>query len=57
MDASYLSSTEKALEYFQVNEQQGLSEQQVRISLDKYGRNGTVYHHISHRKNVLIFPP
>ena len=47
MDASYLSSTEQALEYFEVNENQGLSEQQVQRALEKYGRNGTVHHHIS----------
>ena len=46
MDASYLSSTEEALEHFKVNEDQGLSEQQVRKALEKYGRNGTVHHHI-----------
>lgn len=39
MDAPYLFSTEKALEYFHVNEQQGLSEQQVQRALEKYGRN------------------
>ncbi len=43
MDASYLSSTEKALQHFQVNELQGLSEQQVQRALAKYGRNGTVH--------------
>ena len=47
MDASYLSSTEQALEYFEVNENQGLSEQKVQKALGKYGRNGTVHHHIS----------
>lgn len=47
MDASYLSSTEQALEYFTVDEHRGLSEQQVQIALEKYGRNGTVHHHIS----------
>ena len=57
MDNSYLCSTEQALEHFQVDEQEGLSEQQVRRSLDKYGRNGTVHHHISDPKTVLILPP
>lgn len=57
MDALYLVSTEKALEQFQVNEQQGFSEQQVQKSLEKYGRNGTVHHQVSDRKTVLIQPP
>lgn len=56
MDSPYLSSTEKALEYFLVNEQQGLSKEQVRRSLEKYGRNGTVHHHISGYKTVLMLP-
>ena len=47
MDASYLSSTEQALEHFAVDENQGLSEQQIQRALGKYGRNGTVHHHIS----------
>ena len=47
MDASYLSSTGQALEYFAVDENQGLSEQQIQRALGKYGRNGTVHHHIS----------
>ena len=56
MDTPYLFSTQKALEHFQVNEQQGLSEQQVQTSLEKYGRNGTVHHHISLQMTVLILP-
>ena len=47
MDTAYLLSTEKALSHFLVDEQQGLSEHQVQNSLRKYGRNGTVHHHIS----------
>lgn len=47
MDASYLTSTEEALEHFKVDEQQGLSEQQVQSAIERYGRNGTVYHHPS----------
>lgn len=39
MDASYLSSTEQALEYFAADQNQGLSEQQIQIALRKYGRN------------------
>ena len=47
MDASYLSSTEQALEFFAVDENKGLSEQQIQRALGKYGRNGTVHHHVS----------
>ncbi|CAD6575628.1 MAG: hypothetical protein ASARMPRED_007405 [Alectoria sarmentosa] len=39
MDASYLTSTEEALEHFKVDEQQGLSEQQVQSAIERYGRN------------------
>ena len=42
MDSSFLSSTQEALAYFKVDEQQGLSIQQVRQATEKYGRNGTV---------------
>ena len=55
MDTPYLLSTEKALEHFQVNEQQGLSEEQVQRSLENYGRNGTVHHHLFDDKTVLMF--
>lgn len=43
MEASYLSSPEEALRYFDVTEQDGLSDAQVRHATDKYGRNGTVH--------------
>ena len=56
MDTPYLLSTEEALEHFQVNEQQGLSEQQVQRSLEKYGPNGTVHHHNFDHQTVLTFP-
>lgn len=57
MDASYLSSTEEALEHFKVNENQGLSEQQVQKALEKYGRNGTVHHHVPSWSNTLLTLP
>ena len=57
MDTPFLSSTQKALDHFQVKEQQGLSEQQVQRSLEKYGRNGTVHQHISNYKTILTLPP
>ena len=47
MEASFLVSTEEALEHFRVDETQGLSEEQVKKALGKYGPNGTVHHHIS----------
>ena len=43
MESSFLSSTQEALGYFQVDEHQGLSGQEVRKATEKYGRNGTVY--------------
>ena len=57
MDTPFLFSTQKALDHFQVNEQQGLSELQVQRSLEKYGRNGTVHQHISNHKTMLTLPP
>lgn len=54
MDASYLSSTNEALEHFQVKEQQGLSEQQVQRATEKYGRNGTVHHQASSQEKTLL---
>lgn len=41
MEASYLLSTQEALEYFQVTEQNGLSDLSVQKAAAKYGRNGT----------------
>ena len=40
MEASYLSSTEDCLQYFQVTESKGLSDAQVQDATKKYGRNG-----------------
>lgn len=40
MEASYLASTKEALDYFQVSEQSGLTDSQVRQSTENYGRNG-----------------
>lgn len=39
MEASYLSSPEKALQYFGVTEANGLSKAQVENNTEKYGRN------------------
>ena len=39
MDSSYLYSTEEALARFGVNEQQGLSDREVWMAREKYGRN------------------
>lgn len=47
MDTAYLASPENALDFFQVSEQDGLSDSQVQQALNKYGRNGTVHHHES----------
>lgn len=41
MEASYLRSTQEVLEYFQVTEQNGLSDLSVQKATTKYGRNGT----------------
>ena len=49
MDAAYLASPEKALDFFQVSEQDGLSDSRVQQALNKYGRNGTVHRHESGR--------
>jgi hypothetical protein len=46
MEASFLSTVEETLEFFQVDEQQGLSDQDVQKALERYGRNGTVHRHI-----------
>lgn len=43
MDTAYLSSTEQALQHFEVNESQGLSDRQVQKATEKYGRNGIVH--------------
>ena len=40
MEASFVHSTQEALEYFQVTEQNGLSDLSVRKATAKYGRNG-----------------
>lgn len=41
MEASYLRSTQQTLDYFQVTEQNGLSDLAVQKAAAKYGRNGT----------------
>ncbi|KAI4288826.1 MAG: hypothetical protein L6R35_001911 [Caloplaca aegaea] len=39
METSYLASPKEALDYFQVSEQNGLSDSQVKKSVERYGRN------------------
>lgn len=56
MEASFLSSVEEALEFFQVEEQHGLSDQKVQEALEKYGRNGTVHHHFSNHIRQCSWP-
>ena len=41
MEASYLRSGQEVLEYFQVEESDGLSDSRVQNAVEKYGRNGT----------------
>lgn len=43
MDSAFLSSTQEVLKHFQVAEQDGLSDTQVRLALEKFGHNGTVH--------------
>lgn len=40
MEASYLHTTQDALEYFKVKEENGLSDLSVQQAIAKYGRNG-----------------
>ena len=54
MEASFLVSTEEALEHFHVDETQGLSEEQVKKALETYGPNGTVHHHISNLRQAVL---
>lgn len=48
MEASYLASTKEALDYFQVSENNGLSDSQVEKAIQQYGRNG-MPHSAKHR--------
>ena len=43
MDAAFLASISEALEFFEVEEQKGLDDRQVKQATEKYGRNGTVH--------------
>jgi Ca2+ transporting ATPase len=43
MEAAYLYTTQEVLKHFEVAEEKGLSDEQAKSSLAKYGRNGTVY--------------
>lgn len=54
MDSSFLSSTEEALEHFEVVEHHGLSAQQVQKATEKYGRNGTVHRYIDSCRGVSL---
>lgn len=40
MENAYTKSPAEALKHFQVEEQKGLSAQQVKSAREKYGRNG-----------------
>lgn len=41
MDGAFARSTDDVLQHFQVSPERGLSEAQVKASLEKHGRNGT----------------
>jgi len=43
MEAAYLSTTQEVLKHFEVVVERGLSDEQAKTSLAKYGRNGNVY--------------
>lgn len=45
MENTYIYSPEEVLNHFHVEEQLGLSDQQVHNATEKYGRNGTVHRH------------
>jgi Ca2+ transporting ATPase len=40
MENAYTKTPGEALKHFQVTEEKGLSEQQVKKQLEKYGKNG-----------------
>jgi hypothetical protein len=40
MENSHVRSSAEVLRHFSVSEHRGLSDEQVRISTEKYGRNG-----------------
>jgi len=42
MEAAYLSTTQEVLKHFEVAEEKGLLDEQVKLSLARHGRNGTV---------------
>lgn len=42
MENAYTKTPAEALKFFQVTEQAGLSEQQVRSAVQKHGKNGTL---------------
>ena len=43
MEDAYARSTKEVLNFFGVQESKGLSDNQVKAALEKYGRNGTYY--------------
>lgn len=55
MEASYLRSGQEVLEYFQVEESDGLSDSRVQNAVEKYGRNGTRFKsHSLKNEEILI---
>jgi len=47
MDGAFARSTNDVLQHFQVSPERGLTEAQVKASLEKHGRNGTYKHSAS----------
>lgn len=44
MESAYVRSTQEVLGHFQVTEDRGLSDDEVKQQLEKYGKNGTRSH-------------
>lgn len=58
MENAYIYSTDEALDYFQVSEREGLSEEQVQRARKQYGRNsGSRGSPILRKDLKLIEPP
>lgn len=53
MENAHTKSATEVLEHFGVNENTGLTLEQVKVHLDKYGPNGEWFHDIS----VFLMPP
>ena len=57
MEASHTKSVEEVLDFFNVDEATGYTDDQVKTGIEKYGPNGKTFLSLSHMYNGMVNSP